>query len=121
MVTWWAPIEPAITGPSAMVASRVIRTDDMTNAKTRPRSWSETSWPIMVKPLIQAMPANSPSMIAAIAAPTKSPISDITTSITPAAPMELVKIVRLGTVGSTFGPISMPSASPVNTEPNRIP
>jgi len=32
-----------------------------------------------------------------------------------------VKIIRRGTFGNTFGPISMPNARPVKTEPNRMP
>ena len=75
----------------------------------------------MVKPLIQAMPAKTPITDAASTAPRKSCSTPITISEMPAAPMAGVKIIRRGTVGNTFGPISMPSARPVNTDPNRMP
>ncbi len=101
--------------------SNTIRTDDMTNANTRPRSWSDTSCPIMVNPLIQAIPAKTPITEAASTAPRKSCRTAITISEMPAAPMAGVKIIRRGTVGSTLGPINMPSARPVNTAPNRMP
>ena len=75
----------------------------------------------MVNPLIQAIPANNPITAAAMVAPRKSCSRLITISTRPAAPMEEVNTIRRGTTGSTFGPISMPMARPVNTDPNRMP
>ncbi len=37
-VTGYEPIAPARIGPAAIVNSSTIRTEDMTNANTRPRS-----------------------------------------------------------------------------------
>ena len=42
------PRSPATTGPTAIVSSSMIRTEDSTKAKIRPRSRSSTSWPIRV-------------------------------------------------------------------------
>ena len=41
-------MSPASTGPTAIDASRMIRTEEMTKANVRPRSRSSTSWPISV-------------------------------------------------------------------------
>ena len=83
------PMNPATTGPTAIVSSSIRRTEDVTNAKMRPRSRSSTSSPISVYPMIQAMPAKSPTSAASTSARMKSRISDMISSVSPAPPIDM--------------------------------
>ena len=108
-------------GAIAKTATKVMRINDCTKAKVRPRTSLLTSMPSMVKPVTQQIPLNAPRITTIKIEITRFAISAKRMRNRPEIAREAPNKRRRLNCAKTFGPNAIPSARPEKTDAKSTP